>query len=66
MSNSNDVFEKMIHIAPNKLELTDGSRIVVIGGGPARSFFTFSALDIARRMDLDISVDIVVAKALEK
>ncbi|MFN2124612.1 MAG: hypothetical protein ACK2UP_14030, partial [Candidatus Promineifilaceae bacterium] len=40
------------------LQLNDGSRVAVIGGGPAGSFFSFFLLDIARRIDLDIHVDI--------
>lgn len=42
--------------------LADGSRIAVIGGGPAGSFFTYFALDFAGRMGIDISVDIYEAK----
>ena len=40
------------------LQLNDGSRVAVIGGGPAGSFFSFFLLDIAKRIDLDIHVDI--------
>ena len=39
-------------------QLHDGSRVGVIGGGPAGSFFSFFLLDIADRIDLDIHVDI--------
>lgn len=45
-----------------ELALTDGSRIAVIGGGPAGSFFTYFALDFANRIGLDISIDIFEAK----
>jgi flavin-dependent dehydrogenase len=38
--------------------LTDGSRIAVIGGGPAGSFFSFFLLKFAQAIDLDIEVDI--------
>ncbi len=41
-----------------ELQLNDGSRVAVIGGGPAGSFFSFFLLDTARRIDLDIHVDI--------
>ncbi|MEJ2593765.1 MAG: hypothetical protein P8100_01220 [bacterium] len=44
------------------IELTDGSRIAVVGGGPAGSFFTFFALDFADRYGLDIQVDMIEAK----
>jgi flavin-dependent dehydrogenase len=41
-----------------QLKLADGSRIGVIGGGPAGSFFSYFLLDMAQRMGLNISVDI--------
>jgi flavin-dependent dehydrogenase len=40
------------------LQLHDGSRVAIIGGGPAGSFFSFFLLDMANRIDLDIHVDI--------
>jgi flavin-dependent dehydrogenase len=40
------------------LQLSDGSRIGVVGGGPAGSFFSILVFDLARRMGLDIDVDI--------
>jgi flavin-dependent dehydrogenase len=40
------------------LELEDGSRIGVIGGGPAGSFFSIFVLDMAHRMGIDLHVDI--------
>ena len=40
------------------LQLQDGSRVAVIGGGPAGSFFSFFLLDTAKRIDLDVHVDI--------
>jgi len=48
------------------LELTDGSRIAVIGGGPAGSFFSYYALEYARRFGLEIELDIYEAKDLAK
>ena len=42
--------------------LQDGSRIAVIGGGPAGSFFTYFALDFAERLGMEISVDIYEPK----
>jgi flavin-dependent dehydrogenase len=50
----------------NKLILEDGSRIAVLGGGPAGSFFTIFALDLASRMGLEITVDIYEAKSFFK
>lgn len=43
---------------PADMKLSDGSRIAVIGGGPAGSFFSYFTLSMAERMDLDISLDI--------
>jgi CRP-like cAMP-binding protein/flavin-dependent dehydrogenase len=40
------------------LRLDTGSRIAVVGGGPAGSFFSFFVLDMATRMGIDIQVDI--------
>jgi flavin-dependent dehydrogenase len=40
------------------LMLDDGSRIGVIGGGPAGSFFAYFLLNFAQRMDLNLGVDI--------
>jgi flavin-dependent dehydrogenase len=45
-------------MAEQDLQLDDGSRVGVIGGGPAGSFFTIFLLDTAERMGLDIQVDI--------
>ena len=42
--------------------LQDGSKIAVIGGGPAGTFFTYFALDFAERLGTDISVDIYEPK----
>ncbi|HVP43376.1 MAG TPA: hypothetical protein VMS96_08075 [Terriglobales bacterium] len=43
---------------PLPLKLSDGSRIGVIGGGPAGSFFSYFFLEMARRMELQVSLDI--------
>jgi flavin-dependent dehydrogenase len=40
------------------LELEDGGRVAVIGGGPAGSFFSYFLLKLAETIDLDVSVDI--------
>ena len=42
----------------NGHQLDDGSRVGVIGGGPAGSFFSIFLLDLAERMGMDIEVDI--------
>ncbi len=41
------------------MNLVDGARIGVIGGGPAGSFFSVFFLDLARRIGLEASVDII-------
>jgi len=40
------------------LKLEDGSRVAVIGGAPAGSFFSYFLLQTAQRMGLDLQVDI--------
>lgn len=42
----------------SSMTLDQGSRVAVIGGGPAGSFFAFFLLDIAKRIGHKISVDI--------
>jgi hypothetical protein len=49
---------------PPRLE--NGSRIGVIGGGPAGSFFAYFALLTARRIGLSLSVDIFEPKDFSK
>ena len=55
-------FDQLLGLQSEKplsdLALENGSRIAVIGGGPAGSFFSFFALDMATRKGLDIEVDI--------
>lgn len=46
----------------NKLVLKNGSKIGVIGGGPAGSFFSFFAFDLAKRMGINIEIDIYEIK----
>ena len=45
-------------MADQNLQLTDGDKIGVIGGGPAGSFFSIFVLDMAFRLGMDIHVDI--------
>jgi flavin-dependent dehydrogenase len=40
------------------MELENGSRVGVIGGGPAGSFFACFFLDNAQRLDLDVTLEI--------
>lgn len=55
----------MKQLKPDKLYLEDGSKIAVIGGGPAGSFFTYFAYDFAQRLGTDIEIDIYEAKNFE-
>jgi flavin-dependent dehydrogenase len=53
---------EMLSRSPDPLQLHDGSRIAVIGGGPAGSFFALHALDLARQRGLRIQVFIFEGK----
>jgi flavin-dependent dehydrogenase len=44
------------------MELTDGSRVGVVGGGPAGSLLAYFLLDLAERAGLDLRVDIYEPK----
>ena len=48
------------------ISLTDGSKIAVIGGGPAGSFFAYFSMSFAKIQDLDITVDIYEPKAFDQ
>jgi flavin-dependent dehydrogenase len=55
-------FERKIKSRDNKYDskpmLQDGSKVAVIGGGPAGSFFSYFLLDMAQRVDMKIGVDV--------
>ena len=53
-----DFAKKMLEENQNSLNLHDGSRVAVIGGGPAGTFFTIFLLDMAGRAGDEIAVDI--------
>lgn len=44
------------------LRLDDGSRVGVVGAGPAGSFFAYFLLDMAERMGLDLKVEIIESR----
>ncbi|MFZ2491796.1 MAG: hypothetical protein WA208_09950 [Thermoanaerobaculia bacterium] len=48
------------------MELADGSRVAVIGGGPAGSFASYFLLEIAGRVGLELEVDIYEPKQFDK
>jgi CRP-like cAMP-binding protein/flavin-dependent dehydrogenase len=57
-----NTFAKLLMPAEKKdsssLALNNGSRVAVIGGGPAGSFFSYFLLEMAGRIGLEIHVDI--------
>ena len=42
----------------NNLQLGDGSRVAIVGGGPSGSFFSYFLLRMAKSLGLDVRVDI--------
>ncbi len=44
------------------LKLHNNSKVAVVGGGPAGSFFSYFLLDLAKRFEIDIQVDIYEPK----
>ena len=40
------------------LKLESGSRVAVVGGGPAGSFFSYFLLQNAQRRNIDLKLDI--------
>ena len=46
------------NIERSTMNLTDNSRVAVIGGGPAGSFFSYFLLALAERVGMDLQVDI--------
>ncbi len=47
---------------PSRLRLESGSRVAVVGGGPAGSFFSFFLQETASRIGLNLHVDIYEPK----
>ncbi|KPJ60889.1 MAG: hypothetical protein AMJ46_04120 [Latescibacteria bacterium DG_63] len=43
---------------PSSPKLDDGSKVAVIGSGPAGSFFSYFLIDMAERIGIDIQVDV--------
>jgi flavin-dependent dehydrogenase len=50
----------------HSLVLEDGSRVAIIGGGPAGSFFAFFLLKMAEAVDLDLEVDIYEPRSFSR
>ena len=53
-----DSFASIVEDTNQDFKLQDGSRVAVVGGGPAGSFFSYFLLKMAAAIDLDIEVDI--------
>jgi flavin-dependent dehydrogenase len=51
---------------PRPLELIDGSRVAVVGGGPAGSLFSYFLLKTARAVDLSLEVDIFEPRSFDR
>jgi flavin-dependent dehydrogenase len=51
-------FARIADSMTSELRIEDGSRIAVIGGGPAGSFFSYFFLQMTKRVGLDCPVDI--------
>lgn len=55
----------MVEDEERDFTLRDGSRIAVVGGGPAGSFFSYFLLKMANAIDLDIEVDIYEPRSFQ-
>ena len=55
-----------MQILRNNLQLRNGSRIAIIGAGPAGSFFAHFALQFARRKGIDVGITIFDGKDFTK
>ena len=60
-----DSFSHMVEDEERDFTLRDGSRIAVVGGGPAGSFFSYFLLKMANAIDLDIEVDIFEPRSFQ-
>jgi flavin-dependent dehydrogenase len=53
-----DAFASIVEDGNREFNLQDGSRVAVVGGGPAGSFFSYFLCKMAQAVDLDVAVDI--------
>ena len=53
-----DAFASVEEDSNREFNLQDGSRVAVVGGGPAGSFFSYFLCKMAKAIDLDLAVDI--------
>jgi len=60
-----DSFASVVEDTNKDFKLQDGSRVAVVGGGPAGSFFSYFLLKMASAIDLDIEVDIFEPRSFQ-
>ena len=60
-----DSFATAFEGGDRDLTLSDGSRVAVVGGGPAGSFFSYFLLKMARAIDLEVEVDIYEPRSFQ-
>jgi len=60
-----DSFSSIVEDKRQDFKLQDGSRVAVVGGGPAGSFFSYFLLKMADAIDLDIEVDIFEPRSFQ-
>jgi flavin-dependent dehydrogenase len=60
-----DAFASMVEEENREFNLRDGSRVAVVGGGPAGSFFSFFLLKMAAAIDLDLEVEIFEPRSFD-
>ena len=60
-----DSFASIVNDGGGEFNLGDGSRIAVVGGGPAGSFFSWFCLKMADAIDMDLSVDIYEPRSFD-
>lgn len=61
-----DSLAPYVQDAPGGMCLKDGSRVAVIGGGPAGSFFAYFLLKMAKSIDLAVEVDIFEPRSFRR
>jgi flavin-dependent dehydrogenase len=60
-----DSFSALSEEGDRQRVLRDGSRVAVVGSGPAGSFFSYFLLKMADAIDLDVEVDIFEPRAFQ-
>ena len=50
-----DAFASIVEDGNREFNLQDGSRVAVVGGGPAGSFFSYFLCKMAEGVDLDVA-----------